>query len=91
MNLYNLSASYFINRKAKILINNYRTEKEVQKGCPQRSCSCPRFWNVMYIPLLNLKFISRSKVIAFADGLIVLTREARKMETPLRQSWFKEN
>ena len=30
--LYNLSASYFSNRKASLSANNYRTEKEVQKG-----------------------------------------------------------
>ena len=34
-NLYNLSASYFSNRKATLSINNYKMEKEVQKGCPQ--------------------------------------------------------
>jgi len=31
--------------------------------------------------LLNLKFSSRTKVIAFADDLIILTREACKNET----------
>jgi len=34
----------------------------------------------MYNSLLNLKFNSRTKVIAFADDLIVLTREACKIE-----------
>ena len=66
-NLYNLSASYFSNRKATLLINNYKTEKEVQRGCPQGSCCGPGFWNIMYNSLLNLKFNSRTKVIAFAD------------------------
>jgi hypothetical protein len=33
-NLYNLSASYFNNRKATLSINNYKMEKAVQKGCP---------------------------------------------------------
>ena len=56
-------------------------EKEVQKGCPPGSSCGPGFWNVMYNSLLNLKFNSRTKVIAFADDLIVLTREACKMET----------
>jgi len=79
-NLYNLSASYFSNRKASLSANNYRTEKEVQKICPQGSCCGPGFWNVMYNSLLNLKFNSRTKVIAFAD-LVVLTRGACKMET----------
>ena len=35
----------------------------------------------MYNSLLNLKFSSRTKVIAFADDLILLTRGACKMET----------
>jgi len=79
-NLYNLSASYCSNRKTTLSINNCKTEKGVRKGCPQGSCS-PGFWNVMYNSLLNLKFNSRTKVIAFADDLIVLTRGACKMET----------
>ena len=51
-NLYNLSASYFSNRKATLSINNYKREKSVQKGCPQRSCCGPGFWNVKYNSLL---------------------------------------
>jgi len=35
----------------------------------------------MYNPLLNLKFNSRTKVIAFAVDLFVLTRGASKIET----------
>ena len=35
----------------------------------------------MYNSLLNLKFSSRTKVIAFADDLIVLTKGTCKMET----------
>jgi len=35
----------------------------------------------MYNSLNNLKFNSQTKVIAFADDLIVLTRGACKMET----------
>jgi len=34
----------------------------------------------MYISFLNLKFNTRTKVIAFADDFIVLTRRACKME-----------
>ena len=70
-NLYSLSVSYFSNRKATSSINNYRTEKEVQKGCPQGSCCGPGFRNVMYNLLLTLEFNSRTKVMAFADDLIV--------------------
>jgi hypothetical protein len=79
-NLYNLSASYFTNRKATLSINNIRTEKGVQKGCPHGSCCGPGFWNIMYNSLLNLKFISRTKRIAFAEDVIVLTRGACKIE-----------
>ena len=40
-NLYRLSASYFSNRRAKLTVNNYMVEREVQKGCPQGSCCGP--------------------------------------------------
>jgi hypothetical protein len=80
-NLYNLSASHFSNKKATLSINNYKTEKEVQKGCPQGSYCGPGYWDIMYNSLLNLKFNSRTKVLAFADDLIVLTRGACKMKT----------
>jgi hypothetical protein len=76
--LYDLSASYFSNRKQTFSINNYTTEKEVQKECPNGPYRDPSFWNVMYNSLLNLKFSSQTKVIAFADDLIVLTREHTK-------------
>ena len=82
-NLYKLSAIYFSNRKATLSINNYRTQKEVQKGCTQGSFCGPCFWDVMCNSLLNLKFSSRTKVIAFADDLIVLTSGACKMETEI--------
>ena len=79
-NLYRLSVSYFSNRRAKLTINNYTIEKEVQKGCPQGSCCGPGYWNIMYNSLLNLKFSSRTKVVAFADDLIVLTRGTSTIE-----------
>jgi len=66
-NLYNLSASSFSNRKATLSINNYKVEREVQRGFPQGSCCGPAYWNIMYNSLLKLKFTSRTKVIAFAD------------------------
>ena len=54
--------------------------KEVQKDCPQGSCCGPGFWNVLYNSLLNLEFNSQTKVLAFADDLIVLTRGTCKIE-----------
>jgi hypothetical protein len=56
-------------------------EKDVQKGCSQGSCFTPGYWNIMYNSLLNLKFNSQTKVIAFANDLIVLTRGTCKIET----------
>ena len=80
-NFYKLSASYFSDRQAMLTINNYTTEREFQKGCPQGSCCDPGFWNVMHNSLLNLKFSSQTKVIAFVDDLIVLTRGTSKIQS----------
>ena len=73
-NLYNLTKNYFSQRKATIATNNIKIEKAVSKGCPQGSCLGPGMWNIFYNQLLNLKFTSGTKIIAFADDLIILTR-----------------
>jgi hypothetical protein len=49
-------------------------EKEVSKGCSQGSCCGPGFWNILYNSLLNLKFIRQTKVVTFADDLILAVR-----------------
>jgi hypothetical protein len=46
------------------------------RGCPQGSCCGPGFWNLQYNALLNVKFMERTKVVAFADDLILATRGA---------------
>jgi len=43
-------------------------------GVPQGSCNGSGFWNILYISLLNVDFTHRTRVIAFADDLLVLTR-----------------
>ena len=73
-NLYNLTKNYFSQRKAIIATNNIKTERAVSKECRQGSCLGPGMWNIFYNPLLNLKFTSDTKIIAFADDLIILTR-----------------
>ena len=78
--MYKLASNYFSDRKATFSVNNYTTEKEIQKGCAQGSCCGPGSWNIMYNSLLNLQFHKRTKVIAFADDVIVLTRGAYKLE-----------
>ena len=73
-NLYELTKSYFTQRSASLSTNSLRTEKEISRGCPQGSCCGPGFWNLQYNSLLELKYMDRTKVVAFADDLIMATR-----------------
>jgi hypothetical protein len=60
--------------KATIATKNIKIERAGSKGCPQESCLGPGMWNIFYNPLLNLKFTSGTKIIAFTDDLIILIR-----------------
>ena len=73
-NLYYLSQGYFSQRTAVLNTNNISIERRVTKGCPQESCCGPGFWNLLYNSIFNLQFTSRTKVITFADDLIILTK-----------------
>ena len=53
---------------------NINIERAVSKGCTQGSCLGPGMWNIFYNSLLNLTFTSGTKIIAFAEDLIILTR-----------------
>ena len=66
-NLYNLPRSYFSDRSAFISTNNIVIYKTVTKG----SCSSPGYWNIQYNSLLNTPFMENTKVVAFADDLIL--------------------
>ena len=98
-NLYKLSKEYFSNRTAVMTTNNNTIERRITKGCPQGSCCGPDFWNIHYNPLLTLKLTSRSKAIALADDLIILTTgetvaEAENymnMELRKIQDWAQNN
>jgi len=59
---------------------NYTIERRIKKGSPLGSCSGPGFWNILYNSLLTLELTSRSKAIAFADDLIILTRGEKVAE-----------
>jgi hypothetical protein len=72
-NLYNLARSYFSERVAILHTNTQRVERNVMNGCPQGSCYEPGFWYVLYNDLLNIKYSSHTKLIAFADDLAILT------------------
>ena len=54
--------------------NNISIERRVTKGCSQGSCCEPGFWNLLYNSISKLEFTSHTKVIAFADDLIILTK-----------------
>jgi hypothetical protein len=96
--LYKLSKEYFSNRTA-VMINNNSTERRITKGCPQGSCCGPGFWNILHNSLLTLELTSRSKAIAFADDLIILTRgqtvadaeNYMNMELRKIQDWAQNN
>jgi hypothetical protein len=80
-------------------INNIKIERAVNKGCPQVSCLGPGMWNIFYNTLLNLKFKSGTKIIAFADDLELLTRgklvseheDTANAELTKISKWVKEN
>ena len=73
-NLHNLSKGYFSHRTAVMSTNSVSIKRRVTKDCPQGSCCGPGFWNLLYNSLLKLELTSNSKIIAFADDLIILTR-----------------
>jgi hypothetical protein len=72
-NLYNLARSYFSKRVVILHTNTHRVERKVKAGCPQGSHCGPGFWNMIYIDLLNMKYSSHTKLIAFTDDLAILT------------------
>ena len=73
-NLLNLIKNYFCQRKATLTTNNITMERAVSKGVSQGSCLGPGMWNIFYNSLLNLTFTSGTKIVAFADDLLLLTR-----------------
>jgi len=98
-NLYNLTKNYFIQRKATLATDNINIEREVSRGCPQGSCLGPGMWNIFYNSLLNLTFTSGTKIIAFADDLMILTsgksvsevENTANIELQKISKWAKEN
>jgi len=54
--------------------NTLRIEKEISRGCPKGSFSGPGMWNLQYNTLLKLKYMDKTKVVVFADDLIIATR-----------------
>ena len=98
-NLYYLSQGYFSQRTAVMTTNNFSLERRVTIGCPHGSCCGPGFWNLLYNSIFKLEFTRQTKVIPFADDLMILTKgesivEAEKyMNLELRKisDWAQKN
>jgi len=73
-NLYYLSQGYFSQRTTVITTNNISIERSVKNGSPQWSRWGPGFWNLLYNSIFKLEFTSHTKVTAFANDLIILTK-----------------
>ena len=48
--------------------------KNITKGCAQGSCCGPILWNIQYDTVLNLQFTDHTRVVSFADDLILMIR-----------------
>jgi len=74
-------------------------EKELNRGCPQGSCSAPGYWNLQYNFLLKIKYMDRTKVVAYADDVIMATRSESiravenytNVELSKIKGWAKKN
>jgi hypothetical protein len=66
-NLYKPTKNYFTKRTTILATKSIRMEKELSRGWPQVSCSAPGYWNLQYNFLLKIKYMDRTKVVAYAD------------------------
>ena len=73
-NLYKLAMSYFTRRTAALTTNSLRLEKEVTRCFPQGACCGPGFSNLQFNSLMEINFMERTKVVAYADDLLVATK-----------------
>jgi hypothetical protein len=80
-NLYILTQNYFNQRIATMSNNTIKLERTVTKDYPQGSHCGSSLWNIFYNSLLNIKFTHYTKVIAFADDIMLLTRATSVLET----------
>ena len=79
-NLFNLTKQYFSGRTAIMESNKYKLVRKITKGCPQGSCCGPGYWNILYNSLLNTTVTSNTKLVAFADDLLILSKGRNHLE-----------
>jgi len=46
----------------------------VTKGCPQESWCGPAFWNIQFNAILNLNYEKQTKLVAYADDVILAVK-----------------
>jgi len=61
-------------------MNNGMAERNISKGSPQGSSSDAGFWNILYNSVLNLEYSKNTKVIAYADDLMILVKGSNQVE-----------
>ncbi|KAK9702260.1 Reverse transcriptase (RNA-dependent DNA polymerase) [Popillia japonica] len=61
-----------------------KIEEKVSRSCPQESCCGPGFLNIQYNSLLKLNYWRNTKIIAFADDVVILTKEKTVLEAENR-------
>jgi len=90
-NLYQLTQDYFKDRRAVMFLNSKKFEKSVTKGCPQGSCCGFGYWIILYISLLNIKFTHHTKVVAFADDLVIMTKRVHPRSREYNERGTRQN
>jgi hypothetical protein len=63
-----------------LVLNSSTEQRKISKGCLQGPSSRPGFWNLQYNSLLNLEYTKNTKVIPYADDLIILIKGKTQIE-----------
>ncbi|KAK9744057.1 Reverse transcriptase (RNA-dependent DNA polymerase) [Popillia japonica] len=69
---------------ANLQLAGVKVEEKVTRGCPQESCCGPGFWNSQYNSLHNLNYSKNTKIITFADNVVILTKGKTVLEAENR-------
>lgn len=70
--------SYLTNRQATLTVGNSTAKKRLTRGCPQGSQLGPILWNASMEIALDVHKERTSKIIAYADDILIMVAAARK-------------
>lgn len=76
-NLIRLVKSYFSDRRARVELPDGEVSRDVERGCPQGSCSGPTFWNLLYESIFRVRLPEGCDIVAFADDTVLIVRAAQ--------------